>query len=146
MIEPLIFSSSLLLGKEIAAQTVTSTTKNIYNGIDKILLNDNVHFKKILDDLDINTKLDIIHTFIIDFHKDIKIFNETITKTLKYLENSLKTIEIEIENINNELEIHSTKWFNRYRSSNCSELLNNLINHVKILDNRFELFIKLIKI
>jgi len=65
MIEPLIFSSSLLLGKEIAAQTITSTTKNIYNGIDKILLNDNVHFKKILDDLDINTKLDIIHTFII---------------------------------------------------------------------------------
>ena len=146
MIEPLIFTSSLLLGKEIASQTITNTTKNIYNGIDKILLNDHLHFKKILVDLDINTKLDIIHTFIIDFHKDIKIFNETIIKTLKYLENSLKTIEIEIENINNELEIHSTKWFNRYRSSNCSELLNNLINHVKILDNRFELFIKLIKI
>ena len=66
MIEPLLVTSSLFLGREMFTTTVTNTTKNIYNGIEKIILNDNTHFKKILDNLDINTKLDIIHTFIIN--------------------------------------------------------------------------------
>jgi len=146
MIEPLLITSSLFLGKEMFTTTVTNTTKNIYNGIEKIILNDNTHFKKILDNLDINTKLDIIHTFIIDIHNDKKIFNDTLTKTFNYLETILKTIETEIEHINLELEEHSKKWFHKYRSSNCEDLLNNLINHVKILDERFNLLIKLIKI
>ena len=146
MIEPLLVTSSLFLGREMFTTTVTNTTKNIYNGIEKIILNDNTHFKKLLDNLDINTKLDIIHTFIIDVHKDTKIFNDTLTKSFKYLELMIKTIETEIENINGELETHSKKWVYKYRSSNCERLLNNLINHVKILDDRFDLLIKLIKI
>jgi hypothetical protein len=146
MIEPLLITSSIFLGKEMFTTTVTNTTKNIYNGIEKIILNDNTHFKKILDNLDINTKLDIVHTFIIDIHNDKKIFNATLTKTFNYLETILKTIETEIENINLELIQHSKKWFHKYRASNCEELLNNLINHVKILDKRFNLLIKLIKI
>ena len=146
MIEPILFSSSLLLGKEMFTQTVTSTTRNIYTGIDKILLNDNLHFKEILEKLDINTKLDIIHTFIIDIHNNNKLFNDTLNKSFKYLEESLKTIELNIECINNELELHSNKWFSRWRTSNCLNLLDKLISNVKILDNRFDLLIKLIKI
>jgi len=146
MIEPLLITSSLFLGKEMFTTTVTNTTKNIYNGIEKIILNDNAHFKKILDNLDINTTLDIIHTFIIDVHNDKKIFNDTLTKIFNYLETILKTIETEIEHINLELDAHSKKWFYKYRTSNCEYLLNNLINHVKILDERFNLLIKIIKI
>ena len=78
MLEPLIVSSSLLIGKEMFTQTITKTTKNIYNGIDKVLLNDNIQFKELLDTLDINTKLDIINSFIIDIHKEHKIFNDTL--------------------------------------------------------------------
>ncbi len=149
MIEPLLVSSSLLIGKEVFTQTITTTTKNIYDGIDKILLNDNVQFKQLLDDLDINIKLDIIHTFIIDIHDNKifnEIFNETINKTFNYLEEILKLIEKEIENISNELEDHNKKWFYRIRRSNCQNMLNNLIKHIKILDQRFELLIKLIKL
>ena len=146
MIEPLLVTSSLLIGKEMFTQTITTTTKNIYNGIDKILLNDNVQFKKILDDLDITIKLDIIHTFILELHNDNTLFNETVTKTFNYLEEILKTIEQEIENINNEIIKHNEKWFSRLRFSNCQTMLVKLINHINILDNRFELLIKLIKI
>lgn len=146
MIEPLLVTSSLLIGKEMFTQTITTTTKNIYNGIDKILLNDNVQFKKILDDLDITIKLDIIHTFILELHNDNKLFNKTVTKTFNYLEEILKTIEQEIENINNEIIKHNEKWFSRLRFSNCQTMLVKLINHINILDNRFELLIKLIKI
>ena len=68
MIEPLLFTSTLLLGKEMFTQTITTTTNNIYSGIDKLLKNDNIEFKKICEELDIHIKLDIINTFIIDIH------------------------------------------------------------------------------
>ena len=75
-----------------------------------------------------------------------KLLSETTTKALKYIDNILKIIETEISNINTEIIEHNKKWFSRIRSSNCSEMINNLVNHVKILDNRFELLIKFINI
>lgn len=146
MIEPILFSSSLLIGKEMFTQTITTTTKNIYNGIDKILLNDNLQFKELLEDLDITIKLDIINTFILDIHSNNKIFNESVSKTFKYLEEILKTIELEIENINNDIIKHNEKWFSKFRVSNSSYMLQKLVKHIQILDNRFELLMKLIKI
>jgi len=146
MLEPLIVSSSLLIGKEMFTQTITKTTKNIYNGIDKVLLNDNIQFKELLDTLDINTKLDIINSFIIDIHKEHKIFNDTLNKTFKYLENSLTTIDKEIKNIDEELVNHTKKWFSRIRSSKYPIMLHNLINHMKILDKRFNLLLKLMNV
>ena len=146
MIEPLLVSSSLLIGKEMFTQTITTTTKNIYNGIDKILLNDNLQFKELLEDLDITIKLDIINTFILDIHSNNKIFNESVSKTFKYLEEILKTIELEIENINNDIIKHNEKWFSKFRVSNSSYMLQKLVKHIQILDDRFELLIKLIKI
>ena len=150
MIEPLLFTSTLLLGKEMFTQTITTTTNNIYSGIDKLLKNDNIEFKKICEELDIHIKLDIINTFIIDIHNSDTnsntIFNETINKTFKYLEDILKTIELEIENINNAILFYEKLWFRQIRKCNYTINISNLVKHIKILDSRFELLIKLIKI
>ena len=35
MIEPLLITSSLLIGKEVMTQIITTSTKNIYSGIEK---------------------------------------------------------------------------------------------------------------
>jgi len=146
MIEPLLISSSLLIGKEVMTQTITNSTKNIYSGIEKIMTNENMEFNQVLDNLDINTKLDIINSFIKEMESSNKLLSETTRKSLKYIENILKIIEVEISNINLEIEEHKKKWFNRIRTSNCRTMINNLVNHVKILDNRFELLIKFINI
>ena len=146
MIEPLLISSSLLIGKEVMTQTITNSTKNIYSGIEKIMTNENMEFNQVLDNLDINTKLDIINSFIKEMESSNKLLSETTRKSLKYIENILKIIEVEISNINIEIEEHKKKWFNRIRTSNCRTMINNLVNHVKILDNRFELLIKFINI
>ena len=146
MIEPLLITSSLLIGKEVMTQTITTSTKNIYSGIEKIITNENTEFNQVLDKLDINTKLDIINSFIKEMECSNKLFSDTTRKALKYIENILKIIEVEISNINLEIEDHKKKWFNRFRTSNCREMINNLVNHVKILDDRFELLIKFINI
>ena len=146
MIEPLLISSSLLLGKEMVTQTITKTSKNIYFGLESILKNDNLEFNLVLEKLDINTKLDLINTFINEANDNQRLFSDTINKALCYINKILKTIENEIKNINLEIEEHDKKWFSRFRVSNCNIMIENLVNHIKILDERFNLLIKLIKI
>ena len=146
MIEPLLISSSLLLGKEMVTQTITKTSKNIYCGLESILKNDNLEFNLVLEKLDINTKLDLINTFINEANDNQKLFSETINKALCYINKILKTIENEIKNINLEITEHDKKWLSKFRVSNCNSMIENLINHIKILDERFNLLIKLIKI
>ena len=142
MIEPLIISSSLLLGKEVLTHTITTSTKNICNGINSILLNRHFEFKKILNNLDINTKLDIIEQFIKDINYTS--LSQSSIKILKYLKENIILINNEIVNINNEILNHKTKWFSSLRTSNCHEMIINLTYHVQILDDRFNLLIKLI--
>ena len=96
-----------------------------------------------LENLDINVKLDIINQFIKDI--DDVILTKSTIKILKHIENIIVLINDEIKNINDEIENHDKKWFSRIRQSNCSEMFTNLKNHVKILDDRFSLLLKLIK-
>ena len=62
--EPLLFTSSLLIGKELFTQTISKTTTNIYSNVNEVLADEDFEFKKILEKMDIKIKLDIIHKFI----------------------------------------------------------------------------------
>ena len=103
MIEPLLISSSVLLGKEFVNQTITKTTNNIYGNIDAIIIDSSFEFKNLLDDLDITTKLDIINSFICNLKEDNNIYSKTILKTLDYLIDIFKKIEKELDNIKLEI-------------------------------------------
>ena len=94
------------------------------------------HFAK----LDSNNKVLGIHVL----HNNV--ITESTMKILKYLGNIILIINNEINNINNEIEEHSKKWFSKIRQSNCNEMFKNLKNHIKILDDRFNLLLKLINI
>jgi hypothetical protein len=75
-----------------------------------------------------------------------KILTKSTMKILKYLESIVLDINNEIENINLEIKNHELKLFYKFRKSNCNIMIKNLINHIKILDERFDLLIKLINI
>ena len=147
--EPLLFTSSLLIGKELFTQTISKTTTNIYSNVNEVLADEDFEFKKILEKMDIKIKLDIIHKFIEQLeceHKLILKNNNTIHTSLNYVVDIIKDIETEIKHINDEIKIHKLKWFHRFRAANYKTMINNLIIHLKLLDERFELFIKLLKI
>ena len=146
MIEPLLISSSVLLGKEFVNQTITKTTNNIYGNIDSIILDSSFEFKTLLDDLDITTKLDIINSFICNLKEDNKIYSKTILKTLDYLIDIFKKIELELDNIKIEIIEHRKKWFYTFRNAKYRPLIQNLVKHLKILDNRFDTLLNLLKI
>ena len=144
MLEPLLISSSVLLGKEFVHQTITKTTSNIYQSIDDIILDRSFEFKNLLEDLDITTKLDIINSFICNLKEDEKTYSKTILKTLDYLIDIFQKIENELENIKKEIEEHKKKWFYTLRTPKYRPLIQNLIKHLRILDNRFDTLLKLL--
>jgi hypothetical protein len=154
MIEPILITSSFLLGKEFVNQTITKTTSNIYSNINSILVDSNFELKSLLDDLDINTKLDIINSFIssCDFNENEEInkkknsYSITVKKTLNYIADILKRIENEIENIKKASVSHKEKWFYYLRTPEYSPMVNNLVKHLKILEERFNFLLNILKI
>ena len=146
MINPLLISSTVLLGKEFVHQTITKTTNNIYSNIDDILVDSNFELKTLLEDLDINTKLDIINSFICNLKEDDRTYSKTILKTLDYIIDIFRKIEIEIENIKIEVVEHKKIWFHNFKTPKYKPLIKNLLKHLKILDNRFDILLNLLKI
>ena len=147
MIEPILITSSMLLGRDFDTKTITKTTNNIDYNINTILYDSDFEFKTLIEDLDITTKLDIIKSFISNINIDKKSkYYSTIEKTLEYINTIFVKIENEINDIINEINIHKQKWLYYLRSSPCNKQMTNLINHMKILENRFEILLNLLKI
>ena len=92
-------------------------------------------FKSPLEDLDINSKLDIINSFVNDIESHTQ--NVILTKSLKYLHEILEKINSEIENIKKEIELPNKNIFTTDEVLDHKDTLEKLKLHIKILDDRF---------
>ena len=131
-----------LVGNEVLTSTIRTSTSSIYTGLSSLMINPNFYFKNVLEELDIEAKLKVITKFI----DNIK--ETTLQEHNKIALNSIYTIihkiEAEITEINKEIHEHSKKWFNTFRRCNYTNQIDNLKKHVKIMDNRFDLYMKIV--
>ena len=141
--EPLIIASSLLFGREVVSQTISSSTKNILTGVTSILDDEDFIFNKILNECDLISKVEIINSYVQELHDDASDFNESTKIALKHIEDILKKIENEIEEIKKQIKEHQELWFHRFRTPCYKSLLDNLLVHIRVLDERFNLLIKI---
>ena len=141
--EPLILASSLLFGREVVSQTISSSTKNILTGVSSILDDEDFIFNKILNECDLISKVEIINSYVQELHDDASDFNESTKIALKHIEDILKKIENEIEEIKKQIKEHQELWFHRFRTPCYKSLLDNLLVHIRVLDERFNLLIKI---
>ena len=75
--EPLIIASSLLFGREVVSQTISSSTKNILTGVTSILEDEDFIFNRILNECDLISKVEIINSYVQELHNDASDFNES---------------------------------------------------------------------
>ena len=141
--EPLILASSLLFGREVVSQTISSSTKNILTGVSSILDDEDFIFNRILNECDLISKVEIINSYVQELHDNASDFNESTKIALKHIEDILKKIENEIEEIKKQIKEHQELWFHRFRTPCYKSLLDNLLVHIRVLDERFNLLIKI---
>ena len=144
--ETLITASSLLIGKEMASQTINRTSNSIITRLGVITEDYGTDCERLFADLDIKFKMEIITSYISKINtSSLRLTCEAVTKCIEYI----KEIMIEIENEMNELQNlkkeYSKQWFgNAYSSSKFQAGFNIIKLKVCILDQRFDMLMKLL--
>ena len=129
------------IGKELLSKAFSETSSSIFNGLDELKKYNHYDFEKLIIQLDLELKMKIIESYIKDIEE--KSPNETIKISIESILSIIKKMNIEIYEINNEINIHKTKWFYSMRNPNIKDKINNLVNHSIIFDKKINLLLKL---
>lgn len=150
----MLFSSIYTLIFDIGIKTAINTSINTCSYIINNLTHYSTNYpniKKWLDETDIKWTIEIIERYI----NDLSLNNEkkedkeekqllVIDKCLEGLKEILIKLETELKEIENGIKYHESKYLYSWRNIYIDEYIEKANNHIKILNNRFELFIKII--
>lgn len=138
--ESIVTLSGLILGKEMAVQTISSTSSSILSKIQSISENYDKEFKELFNRLDIKFKLEVITKYI---EKKETIVNSTEELCINYIKDIMLLLHQEIKSLEEELVEYNKKWIANITTSNFKTKLQNINNHTDILDKRFDMLIKI---
>lgn len=125
---------------DLAATAVTQTTHKIYKVVGLLISSGHEQVEKTLTVLDLPAKLKVLDA-ILEENKDSK-FGGSIDLALMNVQDIVDKIHEELKLIEKAIEYHKTKYLNSWRSLGCDKNIERLVIQRKILDERFELFIK----
>tara|TARA_Y100001958_G_C20968310_1_gene364347 strand:+ start:16 stop:498 length:483 start_codon:yes stop_codon:yes gene_type:complete len=134
---------SALLGRQIVSQAITDASSSIYSSIGDVFHHTH-SIDKVLYSLDINNKVKTLELLCNSLpSKEIDSANENaIDFCLENLHDMILHIREDLAQIKKMIEYHKSKWFSSMRSLDVRVQLKNLDLHTKLLDSRYELFIK----
>ena len=138
--ESIVTLSGLILGKEMAVQTISSTSSSILSKIQSISENYDNEFKELFNRLDIKFKLEVITKYI---EKKEAIVNSTEELCINYIKDIMLLLHKEIKSLEEELVEYNKKWIANITTSNFKTKLRNINNHTDILDKRFDMLVKI---
>lgn len=129
-----------IVGKGILGKAISET----YEGFKQIHTQhpDYCSVKKTIVELDIISKMEIINNVINAIDDGSDIIKMQTTK----LKSCLEQLKTDMKSINKITKEHHQKYFSYWRTADYSVPLNSLKFHFSLLENRFNLLIKLIKI
>ena len=144
--ETILTASSLLIGKEMASQTINRTSNSIITRLGVITEDYGTDCERLFADLDIKFKMEIITSYISKINtSSLRLTCEAVTKCIEYIKDSLLQIEREMDGLQKLKKDYSAQWFgNAYSSSKFQEGFNKIKLKVCILDQRFDMLMKLL--
>ena len=141
----LVAVSGLILGKEMAVQTISSTSSSILSRVKIISDNYECETRALFNRLDIKFKLDIITKYIESIELSEHITNAPVNGCIEYIKEIMLTIEHEITTLEKEIEEYNKRWVGNISSSKFKTQFTNVESHVSILEQRFNMLIKILK-
>ena len=163
--EAIVAVSGLILGKEMVVQSISSTSTSILKSVKSITDNYDNETKKLFEKLDIKFKLDIIASFIENIHNtNMKLHDKTgntdntddnvensnakittVEHCINYIKDIMDCIEKEVKLLEEEITIYKSKWLGNLSYRQFKDQFEKIRTHVSVLDNRFDILIKILK-
>jgi|TARA_B110000261_G_C12963749_1_gene309662 hypothetical protein len=138
---PFLTSGMILTSEVVSREVISGTAGKIYNSLSGISEFDLAHVNTLLEDLDLNKKIEIVESLFDNNRFDPT--KKTFNIALNNLHEISEKISSELEEIKKNIEYTKTLYFRSLRTHKYIKHLDNLKKHSKILDNRLELVIKL---
>lgn len=136
-IQPTIVTKMLLY-------TVSGTLSSIKNILSNNSLPEIVLIKEKLESMDLENKLEIIHSLIIDLREsNLKEYHK---KAIENLNQLVDKIKVELDDVNQKINYHLTKYLYSWRALDLNNNILNIQHHNNILDKRLNLLFKLLNI
>ena len=142
--EAIVTASSFLIGREVASQTISGTSSSIITRLGHINDDYGEDCKKLFAELDIKFKMDIISSYVDRIHGDF--ICESVSKCVNYIKETLLEIEDEMKKLQLIKNEYTKQWFgNVLSSTKFTNSFNIIKQKVSILDNRFNMLMKLFR-
>ena len=142
--EAIVAASSLLIGREVASQTISGTSSSIITRLGHINDDYGIDCEKLFADLDIKFKMDIISSYINRIHGEF--ICVSVSKCIDYIKETLVEIEDEMKKLQEIKNEYDKQWFgNALSSSKFISSFNIIKQKVTILDHRFNMLMKLFR-
>lgn len=144
--ETLVTASSLLIGREVASQTISGTSNSIISRLGHINDNYGTECETLFEELDIKFKMEVISNFITKIHSTCsETTKESIDVCIDYIKNILFEIESEMKVIQELKKEYQKQWFgNAMSSTKFIESFNKIKKSVALLETRFDYLVKLL--
>ena len=135
---------STLIGNDILTKAISDTAGTIYNILYGLVDISDKRLDRVMEELDIKENLRIIDSVITSMNG--RSASKTVQISLEQLHEIICHIREDLKQIQSNFDYHATKYFSGYRQINNSVQIKNLKKHKQILDQRLDLFIKILNI
>ena len=135
---------STLIGNDILTKAISDTAGTIYNILYGLVDVSDKKLDSIMEELDIKENLRIIDSVITSMKG--RHSSKTVQIGLEQLHEIICHIREDLKQIKANFDYHATRYFASYRRIDNSAQIKNLKKHKKTLDQRLELFIKILNI
>ena len=139
--------SSLSLASNITEKLLTNSIQNSFNLIKKFVSFHHEQINEVLMEHDLIYKLEIIQALMTDIENDKTSLNrQSIQKSLSNLHLIVEEILRLLENIDNKIKYHKTKYLSKWRNLHYGEELKRLKKYIKLMDMRYQMFLEVLKV
>ena len=135
---------SSLIGTDILTKAITDTSTTVYNLLYGLVDNGDPELERVLEELDVFAQLRCVES--VTKHSGNVSITSSRTICLEQLHEIICRIREDLRQINRNLELHKQKYFSSYRKPQNGVEIKNLRKHKRILDQRLEMFMKVVQI
>jgi hypothetical protein len=139
--------SGLSITSNITEKVIINTIQNSFSLVKRFVSFQHEQIKEVLSEHDLISKLEIIQALMNDIEEDKKsIQKQSIQKSLTNLHFVVEEIHRLMENIDNKIKYHQTKYFSSWRGLNYEDEIKKLKRYIQLMDSRYQMFLEVLKV